>query len=265
MPAAAATNSPAGDVVEVVNPSGGGKIVLLCEHASNFIPPEFGGLGLAPEVLTTHVAWDPGARAVAGRLSTLLDAPLVASRVSRLVYDCNRAEGAAGAVPETSEVYDIPGNRRLSDEDRRARRRKFCEPFHEAVALLLDRRLRERRETAIVTVHTFTPVYFGRRRDVDLGVLYDADARLADALMPALEAPGGLDVRRNAPYGASDGVTYSLVRHALTRGLANVMLEIRNDLVAGDEAQNVMAARLAEAMAAALDCLAARDGRTAHA
>lgn len=257
MPAAAATDRPGRDVVEVVNPSGRGRVLLVCEHASNVIPSEFNSLGLAPEVLTSHVAWDPGARAVAGRLSALLDAPLVAARYSRLVYDCNRAEGAAGAVPETSEVYEIPGNRGLDDDARRARRREFCEPFHDAVSRLLDRRLKAGQETAIVTVHTFTPVYFGRRREVELGVLYDADTRLADVLMPAVQAQGGIDVRRNAPYGAADGVTYTLVRHGLARGLANVMLEIRNDLVADEAAQAAMAARLAAALTEALAALPA--------
>ena len=260
MPAAAATDHPGRDVVEVVNPSGRGQVLLVCEHASNVIPPEFGNLGLAPEVLTTHVAWDPGARAVAGRLSALLDAPLVAARYSRLVYDCNRAEGAAGAVPETSEVYDIPGNRGLDDDARRIRRREFCEPFHDAVSRLLDRRRKDGRDTAVVTVHTFTPVYFGKRREVELGVLYDADTRLAD-----VEAQGGLDVRRNAPYGAADGVTYTLIRHGLARGLANVMLEIRNDLVADEAAQAAMARRLATALSAALAGLTRDGGSAAHA
>lgn len=265
MPAAVATDHPHGDVVEVVNPSGRGPFLLTCEHAANFIPPEFDGLGLEPEVLTTHVAWDPGARAVAGRLSEILDAPLVASRVSRLVYDCNRAEGAPGAVPERSEVHEVPGNRGLGDAERRARRTAFCEPFHDAVAALLDRRQKDGRATALVTVHTFTPVYFGRRRDVELGVLYDADTRLADHLVPIVEAQGGLDVRRNAPYAAADGVTYTLVRHGIARGLANVMLEIRNDLVADALAQDAMARRLAAALSQALAGLTRNGGRAAHA
>ena len=73
-------------VVNVVNPRGAGGFVLVCEHASNFIPPELGNLGLADDMLLNHIVWDPGAAAVAQALSAQLDAPLVMPRVSRLVY-----------------------------------------------------------------------------------------------------------------------------------------------------------------------------------
>ncbi|MFC6490697.1 N-formylglutamate amidohydrolase, partial [Nitratireductor sp. GCM10026969] len=97
-------------IVETINAEGAGTVVLSCEHAANFIPPEFADLGLAREVLESHIAWDPGASAVARHLSRHLDAPLVAQRVSRLVYDCNRPPDAEAATPARSEAYAVPGN-----------------------------------------------------------------------------------------------------------------------------------------------------------
>ncbi|MEO0693112.1 MAG: N-formylglutamate amidohydrolase, partial [Pseudomonadota bacterium] len=75
---------------EVLNPQASGDLVLVCEHASATIPAELGTLGLPERALAGHWAWDIGALDVARAMAVRLNAPLVVSRVSRLVYDCNR-------------------------------------------------------------------------------------------------------------------------------------------------------------------------------
>jgi predicted N-formylglutamate amidohydrolase len=238
--------------VETVNPNGAAPVVLVCEHASNFIPPEFADLGLDREVLQSHIAWDPGALPVALRLSALLDAPLVASRISRLVYDCNRPPHAEGAMPARSELYAIPGNEGLSPEDRAERVRRFYDPFRTTLSECLDSRIAAGRAPVLVTIHSFTPVYFGKPRMVELGILHDRDSRLADEMFASLAGEAGWVVRRNEPYGPQDGVTHTLAVQALPRGLRNVMIEIRNDLIAGIDGQERAALLLARHLAAAL-------------
>ena len=115
--------------VEVLNEFGQGEAVILCEHASNHIPAEFRGQGLAPGEHDSHAAWDPGARELSLRLAEALQAPAVASRVSRLVYDCNRPPEAPGAIPEQSERIIVSGNVDLDREARVARIRMVYEPF----------------------------------------------------------------------------------------------------------------------------------------
>jgi len=239
-------------VVETINPAGAGAVVLVCEHAANHIPPDLGDLGVTADVLASHVAWDPGALAVARALSAALDAPLVAARVSRLVYDCNRAPDADSAIPAVSEVHPIPGNAELPAADRQARAERFYAPFRDAVAACLDGRAKAGRPTVLVTVHSFAPVFNGVARDVDIGILHDSDARFADAMLQAAAGEALLTVRRNAPYSAADGVTHTLRTHAVPRGLLNVMIEIRNDLIADAGAQAAMARRLAGWIGAAL-------------
>jgi len=233
-------------------PEGRAPLLFLCEHASHHIPPRFGTLGLDPALLTSHIAWDPGALALARTLSAALHAPLVAGAVSRLVYDCNRPPEAPDAIPVRSEMHDIPGNRDLSAAERQARVDAVYRPFCAAVSAAIERA----RPAALVTVHSFTPVFFGRPRAVEIGVLHDADTRLADALLRRLAAAApGRDIRRNEPYGPQDGVTHSLVAHGIRHGLANVMLELRNDLLADDAGVAAMADLVAPALAAALsDC-----------
>ena len=261
MPVHTATdNSTANDVVEVRNPAGAGVFLIVCEHASNFIPESFDGLGLDDAALESHIAWDPGAMAVAETMSSLLDAPLVAQRFSRLLYDCNRPPSSESAVPEMSEIYRVPGNAGLSAADRQARVDRFYTPFHDTLAACIDRRINAGSEPVIVTVHSFTPVYKGARRAVELGILHDTDTRLADALIETTKAGIDLVIRRNEPYNASDGVAHTLVEHGISRGLLNVMLEIRNDLIADAASQTEMAERLSTCLTGALATLADMSG-----
>ncbi len=251
----------AAGVVEFVNPSGAGRVVLVCEHASNFIPTQYANLGLDAPAIASHIAWDPGAMAVARGMAALLDAPLVAQRISRLVYDCNRPPEARDAMPARSEAFSVPGNADLSAADRAARVEAVYVPFREALGACIGRRIAGGRPPALVTVHSFTPVYNGVPRALDLGILHDADARLADAMLGACDDP---QVRRNEPYGPRDGVTHTLRVHALAHGLLNVMIEIRNDLIADAASQNAMAARLAALVSAGLAaCGAGRDNLAA--
>lgn len=241
-----------GPAAEVLNPGGQGAIVLVCEHASSRIPRALGDMGLTPEARLSHIAWDPGALPVALHLSAAFDAALVAARFSRLVYDCNRPPERADAMPERSEVYDIPGNRDLSASERARRVREIAEPFREALAGVIDDRLAAGRPVVLVTIHSFTPVWFGQPRAVELGILHDADSRLADAMLARAATETGLATARNEPYGPDSGVTHTLKAHALTRGLPNVMIEVRNDLIADAAGQARVAGGLARALGAAL-------------
>ena len=259
----AATDDPSANaVVGVTNPSGAGRCLIVCEHASNAIPAGFDNLGLEGAALDSHIAWDPGALALARAMSALLDAPLVAQRVSRLLYDCNRPPEAESAVPALSEVTRIPGNTGLSAAAREARVARFYVPFRDALAACIERRTDSGRPPAIVTVHSFTPVYHGVRRETGLGILHDTDTRLADALLETTKDGMDLVVRRNRPYGPEDGVTHTLVEHGLSRGLLNVMLEVRNDLIGDGASQAAMARWLSRCLTAALAALAdAPEGR----
>ncbi|WP_248304579.1 N-formylglutamate amidohydrolase [Breoghania sp. L-A4] len=241
-------------VVDEINLSGAGDVLLICEHASNHIPPALFNLGLTDDLLRSHIAWDPGALPVAVALSKALDAPLLAHRLSRLVYDCNRPPEAESAVPAISEIHPIPGNANLAPEDREARVALCYTPFRNALRAAIDRRIAMERPPVLVTIHSFTPVYRGERRDVEIGILHhDADSRLADAMLDAAASDTRFDVRRNAPYGQSDGVMHTLHEHGVSHGLLNVMIEIRNDLIAATDAQIDVAQWLAARLRAALD------------
>jgi predicted N-formylglutamate amidohydrolase len=226
---------------EVVNARGVAPAVLVCEHASRFIPAALDGLGLSGAAATSHAAWDIGALDLARALSRMMDAPLVASRISRLVYDCNRPPEAPGAVPAQSEVFTIPGNADLSDAQRAARVTEVYDPFRTLVAQVLDQ---HPNQPVMITIHSFTPVYNGQTRDVELGILHDADDRMAKALLARATRDTPLRTEMNQPYSATDGVTHTLRMQAGARGLANVMIEVRNDLIDTPEGVTQVAGQL---------------------
>ena len=229
----------------LVNGSGASRHVLVCEHASNRLPKSLGTLGLPESELQRHIAWDLGAEQVARLLSGLIDAPLVLQRYSRLAYDCNRPPDSADAMPEISETTHIPGNRNLSSDDKLKRTREIYRPFHATVADLLDRRAAAGIRSTVVTIHSFTPVYKGKPRAVELGILHDRDTGLADELITGFPT---VDARLNEPYGPKDGVLHTLNLHAAPRGLRHAMIEIRNDFLLEERGQVEWAERLCAAL-----------------
>ena len=239
-----------GPAAEVINPSGTAPICIVCEHASPFIPASLNRLRIAPEHLNSHAAWDIGARDLSVALSRSLDAPIVVSRVSRLVYDCNRPPEARDAMPERSEVVAVPGNSGLSQSERDARIREVYAPFRNLLATTLDS---FSRPPALVTIHSFTPIWHGEKRSVELGILHDSDDRLAKAMLDA--APGDINTQLNAPYSATDGVTHTLREHAVSRGLQNVMIEVRNDLISDEEGVAYFARHLRNMLSRALSSI----------
>ncbi|MEM7568012.1 MAG: N-formylglutamate amidohydrolase, partial [Pseudomonadota bacterium] len=184
----------------VENPGGASPVLLVCEHGGNRVPARYGDLGVGPDVLSSHVAWDPGALAVARGLSAMLDAPLVAQTVSRLVYDCNRPPDAPGAMPAVSEVHAIPGNANLDAEARAERVRTVYRPFEACLESHVERHVARHAaghaSPAVLTIHSFTPTFHGRPRSVEIGILHGDDRRLADALLAMAGAGSLYDVRR---------------------------------------------------------------------
>ncbi|MXQ06447.1 N-formylglutamate amidohydrolase [Alphaproteobacteria bacterium GH1-50] len=240
------------DVATVIGQTRSFPLLLVCEHASDAIPAHLENLGLADADRYSHAVFDIGAAHLAERLSDALGVPLVIANWSRLIYDLNRPPEAPDAIPARVETIDIPGNRSLSAADREARAEALYYPFHKVVSDTLDAF-----DTAptLVTIHSFTPVWNGAPRAVEIGFLHDADPTLAEAMLAAYDGPHRTAL--NEPYSAKDGVTHTLARHATARGLRNVMIEVRNDLLSDDAAIDVVATALAGALTAALEEVAA--------
>ncbi len=217
---------------EIVNAGGAAPLVLVCDHASNRVPRALHHLGLAPAPLREHIAWDIGAADVARRLSRRFDAPLALTNYSRLVIDCNRAFNDPTSIPAESDGIAVPGNRGLAQGERLQRCEALFKPYHEAVSRLIAHKTQHGGPPAVVSIHSFTPLFQRTRRPWHLGVLWNEDRRIALPLLAALRREAEIVVGDNEPYSARDGVGYTIAVHAERAGLAHVALEIRQDLIA---------------------------------
>jgi predicted N-formylglutamate amidohydrolase len=239
---------------EEINPGGDSRILLICDHAGNAVPPEVAGgdLGLPPAEMARHIAYDIGARGVTAQLSRLLDAPAVLGRVSRLVIDPNRGEDDPTLVMRLYDGTIIPANRAVPPEEVERRLEAYHRPYHRAIERAIDRMLAAGRAPALVAIHSFTPRLMGRApRPWQVGILWHHDGRIALPLMARLRGQG-LCVGDNQPYsGQLEGDSMS--RHGTGRSLPHVLIELRQDLIAAPDDQRLWAERLAPILAEVIE------------
>lgn len=237
---------------ETVNPDGTPDFLVICDHASNALPPGYGTLGLAPAEFGRHIAWDIGAAGVSRRLAALLDCPAVLARFSRLLVDLNRGEDDPTIVMKLSDGAIVPGNRDV-DAHRNAaefahRIAAYHAPYHDAVEAMIARARGRDAIPVIVSVHSFTPRWRAHDRPWHTGILWDRDDRLAAPLIAALREEGDIVVGDNEPY-TGRLKNDCLYRHGTLHGLPHALVEIRQDLIAEEAGQQAWAERYARLLA----------------
>jgi predicted N-formylglutamate amidohydrolase len=243
--------------VDILNARGASPVVLLCEHASNYIPSEYDNLGIPSADLQRHIAWDIGAAGVVRQLSRLLDAPAFLGGFSRLLIDVNRSPHASSSIVERSDATQIPGNTMLAARERQRRVTHIYEPFHQAVREHLAGRVAVGRRTVIVAIHSFTPSYQGVARQWHAGVVFERSSAFVQATLERLRAADrSMSVGANEPYGVTPGDGYGFLVYGDNIGNPAVLIEIRQDLIARPADEAFWAQRLAETLAidVALSC-----------
>lgn len=236
---------PADNIASSYNVEGDlrpGRWLVTCDHATNHVPDwiNAGDLGLDPADMERHIAFDIGAAGVTRKLAKLLDSPAILSDFSRLVIDPNRGEDDPTLLMKLYDGTIIPANRHADAAEREKRLDALHRPYHAAYGRLVNRR----HDTVVCAVHSFTPQLKGRPpRPWEIGILYASDDRLAQPFMAACRDMGWC-VGDNEPYtGHLPGD--SIDQHALRDSRPNVLIELRNDLIADDTGQSLWAERLA--------------------
>jgi predicted N-formylglutamate amidohydrolase len=245
--------------VTVYNENGASPILIVADHAGNFMPSALGRLGLPEAECQRHIAWDIGTAAVCRLVAAAIDATVVQQNYSRLVIDCNRVPGSEASIPEISELTKIPGNIGLSEGRKAARVREIFRPYHDRIETELDCRRQAGRPAALIAMHSFTPVFKGVARPWHTGVLYNRDPRFAYLLMALLKREAGLVVGDNEPYSVTDASDYTIPVHGERRGLHHVAIEIRQDLIAEDTGQRAWGVLLARLLLQAHQSLVAAE------
>jgi predicted N-formylglutamate amidohydrolase len=237
--------------VEIIPGALDGGLILLCDHASNALPPEHGLLGLPAAQFSRHIAYDIGAAAVTRALAARFGAPAVLTRFSRLLIDPNRGADDPTLVMKLSDGAIVPGNVAADAAEIAWRRERFWEPYRRTAGRLIDEMIATGKPPAILSIHSFTPYWRGVARPWEVGLLWDCDPRLAQGLLAQFETRLTSPIGDNEPYdGALVGDT--LYELGTARGLAHVIVELRQDLIASDEGAQRWAALAAHALAPVL-------------
>jgi len=233
--------------VEVLgDPAAGGPFVFTCEHATNLLPewePEAGERA----TLAAHWGWDIGAADLTRELARLTGSCAVLSRFSRLVCDPNRDPQEPSFVVPAIDGVPLSWNRAVDAAERRRRTDRYFDPYHEAIDRALRTRVAAGGEVRLCSIHSFTPVYLGQSRPMEVGVLFDSWDEHAWRLQGALAAEG-FAARQNAPYSGLDGLIYAASRHGRAHGLVYLELEVRQDLIDEPAKVGTVASRIARAL-----------------
>lgn len=245
LPAGAIVAAESAEAFEVVAGRPAVGVVLLCDHAGNAFPEGYGTLGLPAAELERHIAYDIGAAGVTRELARLLGAPAVLSRFSRLLIDINRGIDDPTLVMRLSDGAVVEGNRHVDAAEIAHRVEHYYRPYHDTVSAVIDACIAAGRPPVLVSMHSFTHAWKGTPRPWHVGILWDTqDARVARPMIEAFRAGGDLVVGDNEPYrGHLEGDT--LWRHGLRRGLAHVLIEVRQDLIGDQAGQIAWAERIA--------------------
>jgi predicted N-formylglutamate amidohydrolase len=220
--------------------------LLIAEHAGNLVPAPWHDLGLAAPYLGTHFAIDIGIDALTRRLSQTLRAPAVVAHYSRLFLDYNRPAGEWDFMRPDLGGIPVPGNLAPDAVDARLRKMIAWAPVEQAVIEAAAG------GQALISVHSFTPVMSGVRRDVDIGVLWREQSPFVTSVLKTLGARGaeaGLRIGDNEPYDWRQAVGYTLNRHGLEQGRPCLYLEVRNDLLSDPETFELVSRTLEDVFA----------------
>lgn len=210
--------------------------VFLCDHATNKIPSRYKNLGLNPEQLSRHIAYDPGAAEVTEQLATHFGATAIFSCFSRLLIDPNRGEDDPTLLMRIADGAVVPGNRTIDAEERERRLATFYWPYHNAITKTLDDKIAHGITPILISIHSFTETWRGTPRPWHVGVLWAQDPRVARPIIDALAQNEAWVVGDNAPYsGELDGDT--MWRHGTERKIPHALIELRQDLIRTEKGQ----------------------------
>lgn len=249
-----ADDPPAFEVVNALQTDS--PILIVCDHASNYIPAALGGLGIAPQHLQQHIAYDIGAAGVSRQLARDMGVTAVLGGFSRLVLDPNRYLTAHDSIPSISDGVVIFGNETLSAADRMLRVEELFIPYQCAINQAVTRILHNFSMPLFLSVHSYTPIFQGFERPWEIGVLWEGDDGVASLLIDYLRDNTDYHVGENEPYHACNPVGYTVKTHAESKNFPNVLVEIRQDLVTDKQGQLKFAGLLAGALSMIQETLA---------
>lgn len=204
-------------------------IFISCEHATNDVPHELQRhFRDASVALSSHRGYDIGARQLAEKIAARTGAPIHLGSVSRLVVDLNRSLKNRNLWSEFTSGMTLEQKTRIIAE--------VYTPYRNKITSAVKKAIENDNQVLHLSVHSFTPILRGIRRNADIGLLYDPmrlperqfcrqwKRLLKETIKPA-------QVRLNYPYrGVADGLTRSLRQLFHPNNYLGIELEVTQKL-----------------------------------
>ncbi|MCB9799204.1 MAG: N-formylglutamate amidohydrolase [Candidatus Omnitrophica bacterium] len=200
------------------------SLFLSCEHASNKIPAAY-QKRIPEKILKTHHAYDLGALQMVRLLSRTLKTPAYTGVVSRLVIDLNRS------LHNRKTLFSrFLSN--LNETERQTILKQFYHPYRNRIETAVTARIQDNHCVLHLSIHSFTPILRGHKRNADIGLLFDPAHRQEAVFCRRLRknlaalAPG-FKIRMNYPYlGISDAFTTQLRKQHPSKHYLGIEIEM---------------------------------------
>ena len=203
-----------------------GSLLIIVDHANNFIPSKYKNLGLPKYLIESHIAYDLNILNLSKQINNLLESDIVYGENSRLIIDLNRGQNDPTLIPSISDKKLIPGNIGVSSKEFNFRKRKFYNNYHSKIKKIIN----EKKIKLIISMHSFNPYFKGKKRKTEIGILSNKDRRYSDLLIRQMAKSKRYIIGDNVPY-KGELKDDTLYKHGLKKNILHTLIEVRNDLI----------------------------------
>ncbi len=227
------------------------QTLLICDHGGNHIPAQYHNLGVNPLVKQSHIAVDLGTALLTEMICKQLNLFAIIAQYSRLLVDLNRFHDDPTFIRAISDNNIIPGNCGVALSptcpEKLLRVDQYFTPYHQKITETLTHFEQQKPSPVLISIHSFTPTLQKSSQNQQLrpwhiGVLSSNDRRLADPCLAILRSHLSHEyVGDNMPYSGDDPYSYSVAHHGIERKFKHLTFEIRQDLLATNQAVTKMA------------------------
>lgn len=209
-------------------------VVLSCEHASGFIPPAYGDLGMTHAHLEECARGrDVGAAELFDYLVRNLACCGVKNGISRLVVDTNRYADQDGIVPASWGGKRIGGNVDLSAAEIADRVETFHRPYHAALQERFVEHERRHGRVHYFSIHAMAPTFEGQVRSMDFSLIANRGVSCAEGLAKRLRE-SGYDAVVNEPYSLDRDIVRAPEGDPMERFNERAVIVEMNERLDGD-------------------------------
>jgi predicted N-formylglutamate amidohydrolase len=211
-------------------------LLIIVDHASNFIPPKYKNLGLPKNLSESHIAYDLNILNLSKCINSHLKSEIVYGEYSRLVIDLNRGKNDPTLIPSISDKKLITGNIGINSKELNYRKIFFYNHYHSRIEKIIN----TKEIKLIISMHSFNPYFKGKKRNTEIGILSNKDRRYSDLLIKQMTKSKKYKIGDNIPYNG-DLIDDTLYKHGLKKNILHSLIEVRNDLINTEIKVNKMA------------------------